>query len=110
MVKEKQLERMTKAELIAEVERLQSKPKRPRAISRSSFIEYPTPSKPRTIIAGCDLLKDDLLVVKEKEGTAWPHAEVKTVPREIRVHGYAVRSFRKGQPVRMHHWLTYDPK
>lgn len=103
-------ERMTKAQLIAEVKRLTPKPKRARAIPRSAFIEYPVKPKPEApITAGCDLQKDDLLVVKENERTAWPHAEVKTVANEIRIHGYAVRAFKKGQQVRMHHWFDYDP-
>lgn len=103
----KPLQSMTKAELIAEIERL--KPKgRPKKVA---FIEYPLPKKADVPIkAGMDLLKDDLLVVDEEKELAFVYPEVKTVAGKIRIHGYAVRSFKKGQQVRMHHWLDYEPK
>ncbi len=98
------LNALTKAELIQEIERLKGKPKRTPQIIR------PKQRKASGVItAGMDILKDDLLVVDEAKRIAYVHPEVKTVPNEIRIHGYAARSFKKGQTVRIRHWLTYEP-
>ena len=95
---------MTKAQLIAELERLKPTPQ------TCAVIEYRTTKpKPRAIVAGMDLLKDDLLVVDEASRIAYVYPEVKTVPHKVRIHGYAARAFKKGQIVRIKHWLTYDP-
>jgi hypothetical protein len=61
------------------------------------------------ITAGMDIMKDDLLVVDEEKRVAYVHPEVKIVANKIRIHGYATRSFKKGQTVRMHHWFDYNP-
>jgi hypothetical protein len=101
----KALRSLTKAQLIKEVERLrktpQKKPKIIRAKKRKANGQ---------ILAGMDILKDDLLVVDEAKRLAYVHPEVKIVPGKIRIHGYAVRSFKKGQVVKMHHWFDYEPK
>lgn len=96
---------LTKAELIREIEKLKKvkkpKPRIQRTKERAQKDE---------ILAGCDIAKDDLLVVDEEKRIAWIHPEVKIVPNKVRIHGYAVRSFKKGQVVRMHHWFDYEPK
>jgi hypothetical protein len=96
---------LTKAELIKELERLKKVKKPKPRITRTKPAR-----KPDSILAGCDIEKDDLLVVDEEKNVAWVHPEVKTVANKIRIHGYAVRSFRKGQVVRIRHWLNYEPK
>lgn len=98
------LKSLTKAELIAEIERLKGKPKRSPKIIRRKLRK-----DPGAITAGMDILKDDLLVVDEAKRIAYVHPEVKTVASKIRIHGYATRNFKKGQPVRMHHWFDYEP-
>lgn len=85
---------LTKAELIQEIERL--RPKQRKALG--------------AITAGMDILKDDLLVVDEEKRIAYVHPEVKIIPDKIRIHGYAVRNFKKGQTVRIHHWFDYEPR
>lgn len=98
------LRAMTKAQLIAEVERLTKVRKK-----KPTIVRPKQPSPKGAITAGCDLLKDDLIVVDEENRIGWPHPEVKTVPGKFRIHGYAVRSFRQGQKIRLHHWFDYDP-
>jgi hypothetical protein len=95
---------LTKAELIKEIEKLKKVKKPKPRITRTKPAR-----KPDSILAGCDIEKDDLLVVDEEKRIAWVHPEVKIVPGKIRIHGYAVRSFKKGQVVRMHHWYDYEP-
>jgi hypothetical protein len=99
------LKSLTKAELIREIERLKgSKTAKPKVIR---------PKKARSersaIRAGMDILKDDLLVVDEAKRIAYVHPEVKTVPNEIRIHGYAMRNYRKGEAVRIRNWWEYEP-
>ena len=97
------LKGLTKAELIKEIERLKGKSKNPKIIK-------PKQARAKsTIIAGMDILKDDLLVVDESKRIAYVHPEVKTVANKIRIHGYATRNFKKGQPVKMRHWFDYEP-
>lgn len=98
------LKGLTKAELIQEIERLKGKPKKSPKIVRSKQRKALG-----AITAGMDILKDDLLVVDEEKLIAYVHPEVKTVANKIRIHGYAVRNFKKGQTVRMHHWFDYNP-
>ena len=98
------LRSLTKAELIAEIERLNGKPKKSPKVIRPKRCK-----DPGVIKAGMDILKDDLLVVDEAKRIAYVHPEVKIVPNKIRIHGYATRNFKKGQPVRMHHWFDYEP-
>jgi hypothetical protein len=103
------LERLTKAELIDEVRRLRGETL-PTFEERYGMVEInrkPAPDK--VIIAGMNLLKDELLVVDESVNLAFVHPKVKTVPNKIRIHGYAVRAFKKGQRVKMRHWFDYDP-
>lgn len=96
---------LTKAELIKEIEKLKKVKKHRGRILRAKQ------KRPKgSILAGCDIEKDDLLVVDEEKRIAWIHPEVKIVPNKVRIHGYAVRSFKKGQVVRMHHWYEYEPK
>jgi len=97
---------LTKAELIKEIERLKGKSKKQK---NPKIIKPKQRSAKSTIIAGMDILKDDLLVVDESKRIAYVHPEVKTVANKIRIHGYAMRNFKKGQPVRMHHWFDYEP-
>src|SRR6185503_16436819 len=100
------LKGLTKAELIKEIERLKGKSKK----QKNPNIIDPKRARPnQSIIAGMDILKDDLLVVDEAKRIAYVHPEVKIVANKIRIHGYATRNFKKGQPVRMHHWFDYEP-
>jgi len=95
---------LTKSELIKELERLKkvSKPK-PRIVR-------PKAPRSKKIIAGCAIKKDDLLVVDEAKRVAWIHPEVQTVPNEIRIHGYAARSYKKGEVVKIRNWWEYEPE
>lgn len=104
------LERLTKSELIAEIRRLKGEPE-PKFEDVYGFVKVNRkPERQKPIFAGVDLKKDDLLVVDEETRIAYIHPEVKTVPNKIRIHGYAARAFKKGERVKIRHWLTYDPK
>lgn len=102
------LERLTKSELITEIRRLKGEPE-PRFEDVYGLVKVNRPKRQKPIIAGMNLEKDDLLVVDEAKRIAYVHPEVKTEPNKVRIHGYAARSFKKGQQVKIRHWLTYDP-
>jgi hypothetical protein len=97
------LKALTKAELIKEIERLRRTPQRKPKIIRAK--KRDTESK---ILAGMDILKDDLLVVDEAKRLAFVHPIVKTEAGKIRIHGYAVRDFKEGRQVRIRHWFTNE--
>jgi hypothetical protein len=104
-----ELYRMTKSELIAEIRKLKGEPE-PNFEELYGRVDVARrPKKEKPIFAGMNLKKDDLLVVDETKRLAYVYPEVKTVPNKIRIHGYAARSFKKGETVRIRHWLTYDP-
>lgn len=102
--------KLTKHELIAEVRRLkgESEPKFEDAYGLVEVNRKPKREKP--IFAGVNLKKDDLLVVDEETRIAYVHPKVKTVPNKIRIYGYAARTFKQGERVKIRHWLTYDSK
>ncbi len=104
------LEHLSKSELIDEIRRLRGEPI-PAFKQRYGVVKVKRkPKREPEIVAGMDIRKDDLLVVDEANQTAYVHPTVQVVPNKIRIHGYAVQSFKKGQTVKMHHWFDYEPR
>jgi hypothetical protein len=101
------LSRLSKSELIAEIRRLRGEPE-PSFEEQYGRVEV-NRAKPSAIFAGMALQKDDLLVVNEETHRAYIHPEVQVVPGQVRIHGYAARSYQKGQQVRIRHWFDYEP-
>lgn len=97
------LKARTKAELIKEVERLRKTPQK-----KPKIIHAKRRKAKSEILAGMDILKDDLLVVDEAKHLAFVHPIVKTEAGKIRVYGYAVRDFKEGRQVRIRHWFTNE--
>ena len=97
------LQSLTKAQLIKEIEKLK-KVKKP----KPRIVHTKARKKTDSIVAGCNIKKDDLLVVDEEKRIAWIHPEVKTVPNKIRIHGYAVRNFETCAACKEKNGKLYD--